>query len=457
MSDRLNRRELLGRIGAGAAVLALAGCPGDDETPTPTEPTPEGTAAEPETDEGPETDAPDERADRVVDVQEAGADPSGETSILPVLESVPTENVVLEFPPGEYFMDDGWRVRHFENLWIEGPEATIRPGPDVQGPLFGMGSEAGMTGLTITGLTFDVRGSNRGPRPIHGMVADGLTIEDVDVRGRMDLDQDCMRFDVLDPDGAGVVRRLSMPDGGTTAHLVTGLYVGESHRGHLTIDSCHIAGFSDNGIYASPARGRVDVVGGRYENNGISNVRVSGPATVRNVTVRCDRDDRALRNMRGIRLREGTNVEVVNCEVEMAAVTGSDGAITCAEHLEEATIRDTSVTVGADNVAALLAKRPVGSYDPDRENPLQIRNLDVTGTASNGATISIVGRENPFLEDVTVCQPGRSRDGLHLIDAGRTILRGSRVSVAGDPLINRRAQVDNDGSTLQRIDGNGDC
>jgi len=454
MSDELSRRELLGRLGAGASVAALAGCPGGDGTETPTrtrpEDTPTGTVSG-------EQSSPDPREEEIIDLQEAGASPDGDESILPVLESVPTEDVVLQFPPGEYFMDDIWRVESFENLTIEGPRATIRPTTDLHGPLFGMWSKDGSTGLTITGLTFDVRGTDRGPRPIYGVVDDGLLVEDVDVLGRMGLDQDGMRFDVAHPEGSGVVRGLSMPHGATTDHRVTGVYVGKSHRGHLTFESCHVAGFPDNGLYASQGRGRVDVVGGSYVNNGISNVRVSGPSTVRNVTVRCDRSDRNLPNMRGIRLREGQNVLVRNCEIEMTAVTGSDGAITCAPWLEEATIRDISITIATDSVAALWAKRPADGYAPDRDHPLRLENIQVTGNAGYGSTVTIAGRENPLMDSISICQPGIGRNGLRLVDAGRTILRESQVAVAGDPLIFTRAEISRDESILRQIEGGESC
>lgn len=455
MSEGLNRRELLKRLGAGAAVAALAGCPGDDGPETPT-----GTQAPEETPEPTEqpTETPTEaRQEEVIDFVDAGADPNGEESVVPVLESLPTEDVVLHVPPGEYRMDQGWRLEEFSNFTIDGPEATIRPDQGVTPPLLGMGSLENARDLTIRGITFDFRGENRGPRPIHGMVEDGMLIENVNVVGQMDLEQDGMRFDVVDPDGRGLVRNMSLPDGSWTDYLVTGTYVGTAHQGHLTFESCHIAKFTDNGLYASQGSGRVDVIGGRYENSGISNVRVSGPATVRDVTVRCDRSDRDVSNMRGIRLRSGKDVLVRDCDVQMEAVTGSDGAITCAPDLEEATILDTTVAIGTDDVAALWAKQPEGGYDPERENPLQVRNVSVTGDAGQGATVTIGGRENALLENVVICQPGDARDGIRLLEAGETFVRGSNVTVSGDPLISRDAEVQRDDSTFQQLDENSDC
>jgi len=77
-------------------------------------------------------------------------------------------------------------------------------------------------------------------------------------------------------------------------------------RGEIRFVDCHVAGFPDNGLYASPAPGVVTVSGGRYANNGIANVRVSDGSEVRGVHVICDEARDGVQNMRGIRLREGT-------------------------------------------------------------------------------------------------------------------------------------------------------
>ncbi|NIR34699.1 MAG: hypothetical protein GWN73_01325, partial [Actinobacteria bacterium] len=68
-------------------------------------------------------------------------------------------------------------------------------------------------------------------------------------------------------------------------------------------------------------------------------------STVRGVHVRCDAEPEGFGNMRGIRLREGTNVLVEHCLVEMLDVVGSDGAVVLAPWLEEATVRDTNIVI----------------------------------------------------------------------------------------------------------------
>ncbi|WP_135302755.1 hypothetical protein [Haloarcula amylovorans] len=445
------RRELIERLGAAGLLGALAGCPSDDpgpgpdrQTPTPRTPGPTPESETPldierRTGERP----PDaERYETVVDIAEAGGDTSGSESVLPILESLDPDDTLVRFPPGEYRLDGSWRVEEFEHLAVVGPEATITTEPGLTGPLFGLGGDGDARDLAIAGLTFDFRQANTGPRPIHAAVEDGLAVSDVTVRGEMDIDQDGMRFDVTRDEGTGVVRRLRMPDGGDPRFTNTGCYVGEAHRGHIAFTDCHVDGFPDNGLYASPAVGRVDVVGGVYRNSGVSNVRVSGPATVRGVTVRCNEARAGVPNMRGIRLREGSDVLVENCRVIMENVTSSDGGITCAKWLNEATIRNTHVTVAADDVPAVWAKSPDAVGSDARRHPIQLRRLTVDGPAARGAAVVISERNGTLIEDLCLCQSGLDRDGVHVLTSTGSVLRGANITVTGRPLVTRRSSLE---------------
>ncbi|GGN88200.1 MULTISPECIES: hypothetical protein [Haloarcula] len=461
MSREWTRRRLLARLGTAGLLGALAGCPredGEPRTETPTAETPRPTTAdtavsyETPTSADPVTSTPAPADyEQVVDVVEEGADPTGSVSIHSTLQSIDADHTLVRFPPGEYLLDEHWYVDEFHQLGIVGPEATITTVPNFGGPLFGLGRSGDATDLAVEGLTFDFRQGNTGPRPLHLTVADGLYVSDVSVRGEFDTNQDGMRFGVTDPDGTGVIRRLSMPDGGAPQYRNTGCYVGEDHRGHLRFEDCVVSGFPDNGLYASPARGRVDVVGGRYENSGISNVRVSGPATVRGVTVRCTEARRGVPNMRGIRLRGGTDVLVDGCRVVMDRVTGSDGAITCANWLESATIRNTHVTVRADGVRALWAKDPKNGSSAARRYPLQIRDLTVDGSAAGNTAILISGRNGTLLDGLCVCQTGPGRNGVTVVQSAGSALRRSSITVTGTPLVTERAQLDRRDLQLQSL------
>lgn len=431
-----------------ALLGALAGCPGTDG---PAPETPSGPVGRPGTDAtepGPDRPQPD-AYDNVVDITEAGGDADGEESIVSTLENIDTSNTLVRFPPGTYFMDDTWGPNGAERLGLYGPEATITTVEEFTGPLFSLGTDGAVADLFVGGFTFDLTPDDTGPRPINARVTDRMRVEDVTVRGELDLDQDGMRFDVTEKDGQGVVWNLRMPDGGDPEYKNTGCYVGESHVGELRFQNCRFDGFPDNGLYASPAKGRVNVVGGQYRNSGVANIRVSGPSTVRGVLVRCDEARDGIENMRGIRLRGGSDVIVENSRLVFDTVTSSDGAITCAEWLDAATIRNTHITVNADDVPAIWAKPPNGTRSNVRKHPIQIRSVRIDGSASSGAAVRISERSGTLLSDLCICQHGDARDGIAVSGTDETTVQGSSIAVSGQPLATEGLSIRRDNLSLE--------
>lgn len=447
--QRVTRRRVLAALGATAATASLAGCPGDDSPgPGPPPTATEGTSTERE---APTVTPPEDLA--VVDVVEEGASPDGDEPVGSVVESLMDDGTALYFPPGEYLVEDVVRRREFEDLALFGEDATIRPVQGYENVVFALGGTNAATGLTVRGLEFDVSAPDTGIRPIDARVTDGLQVSDVTVRGEQDADQDCARFDVTGEDGTGVVERLALPDGAGPEYPVTGCYVGESHVGTLEFVDCEIAGFPDNGLYASPATGRVNVVGGRYENSDVSNVRVSGPATISGVTVRCDASPETYQNMRGIRLREGADVLVENCMVDVAEVSHSDGAITCSNWLDAATIRNTYVGVDADGVPGILAKRPSGEEGGDDDYRLRIEGVTVAGTSGTSAAVRLLARSRCLVDDVCIHQTGADRNGVHCTGVRDSTLRDSDISVTGSPVVLDDATVTREDLRTETLSG----
>lgn len=434
---------------------ALAGCPGTDGPDTGTPPGPDvGT---------PETGSPAAEQARpdadaygsVVDITERGADPDDGESIVSTLADIDTGDTLVRFPPGTYHMDDTWAPSGADRLGLYGPEATITTVPEFGGPLLSLGTDGDVADLFVGGLTFDLTPADTGPRPINARATEKMRVADVTVRGELDLDQDGMRFDVVDEGGTGLVWNLRMPDGGDPAYANTGCYVGESHVGTLAFQNCRIDGFPDNGLYASSAVGRVNVVGGQYRNSGVSNIRVSGPSTVRGVLVRCDESREGVENMRGIRLRGGSDVVVENSRLVFDDVTSSDGAITFAEWLDAATVRNSHITVNADDVPAIWAKPPARNRSNERRHPIQIRNVLIDGSASSGAAVRISERSGTLLSNLCVCQHGDGRDGIAVLDAEQTTVRGSDITVSGEPLATDGISVRRNDLSLQSTNTGG--
>jgi hypothetical protein len=438
-------------------MTALAGCPGGNGTgnrspePQPRATVDDITAARQKPSVEATRRALDSAYATVVDVTEAGAGGNGQRSIDDVLRAESDDDTALFFPPGRYTMTETWQLDEFSKLALVGKGAVVRPPQGFDGTLFGFGTEDSASDLRFEGIDFDFSARNTGARPIHGTVADDLYVRDVAVRGRQDVDQDSVRFDVTDPDGTGRVERLSLPDGGDTEYANTGIYVGEATRGKLSFVDCHVAGFPDNGLYASPAQGPIRVIGGRYENNGIAGVRVSGGSRIQGVTVRCDSTRDGLENMRGIRLRSGEDIVVKDSTIQMRSVTESDGAITMAEWLESASIENTVIETNADNVPGITAKPPTS--DLDGETAVALSHVTIRGAASEGSAVAVFERSGCEFEQLCIDQQGANRNGIQLADSQSNTLRRSTIAVTGQPLVLENATVDRRRVSLAREHG----
>jgi len=395
----------------------------------------------------------------VVDVVEAGADPNGREPINPILEEHAGDDTLLVFPRGEYLMDGIWQLREFERFGIVGDGAVVRPPDGYSGYLFGFGINDRAVDLHFEGITFDITAPDTGIRPLHASIEDRLYVKDVTVRGLHDTDQDSFRFDVTSPDGEGVVENLRMPDGGVPQYLITACYVGDISVGQLTFRDCHIAGYPDNGIYASQANGPVHVIGGLYENNNVSNVRVSSDAVIRGVTVRSNQRIEGFNNVRGIRLRSGRNILVEDCDVEFSEVRRSGGAIVMHDDLQTAVVRNTRVRVDTDGVPAIIAKSPAHPL-PDGAPGLRFENVEISGTAADDSAIVLDERESNELSGICIHQSGARRNGIRMIRSNDNRLRDSWIHVTGEPLVLQNSRTTRENVTMGKAspdDGNASC
>jgi len=425
----LTRRSLLKTAGATGVAAALAGCGGFP---------PDGT--------GPATDGPDRRRrpprssefGTVVDVSEAATG----GSIEAVLEENAGDDTLLYLPEGRYTMDEPFELYEFEGLGIVGRGATVVPPEGFTDVLFDLGRPDEASGLLVEGIEFDISAEDTGPRPLLAQVADDLVLRDVAVVGRQDDGEEMLRVDVTDPDGEGLVERLRLPDGAAPDTGSTGLLVGDQNRGDISFADCHIEGFPDNGLYAEPPEGSMTVEGGRYANCDVASLRVGGESTIRGALVVCDTAPEGFGNMRGIRLRQGSDVLVENCTIEFRDVTESDGAITGGHWLESATVRSTGIRIDTDGVNAIQVKDPYDDVPAD--GPIAFEDVEVTGEAGERATIEVNEREGCTFDRVTVRQQGDARDGF-LFDKGRAAVRDCVIQVSGNPIVLQ------EGATVDRV------
>lgn len=442
----MKRRALL--AAAAGATVGLAGC-GDDGT----EPW-----ADPPAADRPELDAVADAwgFDEVLRLEEHGVDPFGTEPLEAVLEEVAADGRLLYLPPGRYRLEEQWSFAEFDSFGLVADRATVVPRDGFDDQLLVLGTPGTASRLLVDGLRFDFRADGTGGRPVVARVDDELLLRDVTVRGRQDVDTDTVRVDVASPDGVGRVERLRLPDGALPIRSgVTGCEVGDDTRGDLSFVDCHVEGFSDNGLYADPPEGRVRVLGGYYANNDIASVRVDagGGSLVRGVHVRCDEAREGFENMRGIRLRGGSDVLVEDCLVEMLEVTESDGGVTFSPELTSATLRNSRVRVDADGVNAVRIKR---SDDGGllEGGSVRVENVTVTGAAATGSAIRVSERNDCVFEGLCVHQPGRGRTG---VSANRVsgAIRDTHLAVTDRPYRFTDSSIETSGVSVQRLDASG--
>jgi hypothetical protein len=452
----MRRRRFLATV-AATATVALAGCGGrEDDGPPAPGPGPHEPPAVPARTTAEESRYPAAIAsewgfDEVVNLGTAGADQTGARETAAHFEDHLRDGTLVYLPPGRYELGRTVSVSD-ASTGIVGENATIVPPDGYDGTLFALGYPEPLSEVLIAGLTFDFRAEDTGARPLFAMADDRIVARELDVRGRIDVGQDQLRFDVTEPDGTARVENVRLPDGGVPGTGVTGMEVGDQNHGDLAFVDCHVAGFPDNGLYANPPEGEVSVLGGSYLNNGISGVRIEtkDASVVRGVHVRCDDRSDAGENMRGIRLRSGESLLVEDCLVEMLEVTSSDGGIVFSSELGSATVQNCQVKVDADDVNAVRIKAPGDDTAEDaHRGPFRCENVVVTGEATGGAAVAAANRQGCEFANLCVHQPGDDRDGIVAEDVTGEV-HDSYVSVTGDPLSFTRSAISQRNVTVNR-------
>jgi hypothetical protein len=440
----VNRRQFLKYGGLTALGVAVAGCGGDPRT----EPTEDPSTVRPSVD----FDELRGRFETVTNVVNAGIDPSGSEPIDERLAELVADDTLLVFPEGRYTVEK-LVLEGYTNLGLvskPGAAPTLVPAVpsdeiDNQFVQF-----LDVAEFYVDGFDFDFTKDGYGGvvrvRGRGNFVARNLRI-----RGKMP-DEDrpsqpaAFHFGQRDESSRGVVERAVAKDGGHQGGNAIGMYVDKDHAGELIIRDSDIRNFPNNGLYASaPGRtepsftgedGPVHVEGGLYKNNNIANVRIgSTGSTVRNVRVVADKvppyPEGAL-NVRGIRLRGQHGQLVENCEIRFEKDAGVGfGALVFHPDTGRATVRDTKIVMNRDGIHAINALPVARSGAPTGSS---FENVEVTGSAANGRTVSIRSRDGTSFENCRVVQRGRERNGFSFVDSQNCALTGTTIKVTGEPI-----------------------
>jgi hypothetical protein len=449
----MNRRRFLKRSGAVAFFGTLAGCSVADPTNQQgeTDATPSGTGGLERTESPPTLR---ERAripaevgdifDRVLNVQELGADPDGEQPITHIVREQVADDTLLVFPEGRYRMG-GINVKGVSNFGLvslEGAQPTLVP-TESAGNMGDWFIALQGENILLNGFDLDFTTPGHGARTQIIATAGDFWCGNLHVRGQIESSADAFGFVVLNPDGTGTVERLiardgSPSDGGSTS----GIFIGLKHAGKIHINDCEMWHFQGKGIYGSgPAErasgaggGTIHVDGGRYKNNNPANIRLGGGSTIRNVTFRSEDTlegesvtwERPLPtrhgiiNARSVRVKGDKNGPVVidNCDFYHEIGFGS-GVITVTP-TGSAVVHNCNIRVTGGDLPAIHLK-------PDRTNlqPCVFENVSISGDGHDIPIIRVRDRTGVQFLDCAVDGPNTN---------GFSLTSDSEISLLNTPI-----------------------
>jgi hypothetical protein len=391
--------------------------------------------------------------DTVVDIEEAGADSSGEDPIDDVFDDVKGDDTLVTFPAGTY-KANSLILYGLTNFAMVGEgDVTLVPGESYEPDLWLAGAET--RDVRIENFTFDHRGDEIAPKVDIG-VEDGLVLRDITKVGAHNEGGPSTALDIYGG-GSALVERFVATDGGKSV----GIYAGG--EGSLTVRNCRIERFDDNGLYVSNLGGSVTVDGGTYRNNNVAQIRVGSPNTVvRGATIEVDEplpvfgDD--ARNMRGIRVADGPGpVAIEDCDITMTNSEGA-GAIVGAYSGGSFTVSDTRIHVGADYTTtgsdgsrtsyAVLVDNAT-AVDPGTRT---FDGVSVTGGGSYRSAM-LFRRDDNTIRNCCIEQSGLGRDGVVFESSTNNVLVDSTIDVT-DELV--REEGDSSVET-SNIETSGSC
>ncbi len=437
----MNRRQYLSLLSA-AGIGALAGCQGSNGQSSKT--------TQPET----STPTAEERTyETVVDLRKKGADPTGGNSINSLLSKYEDDNTKIVLPEGQYRVE-----RHvfadLDTFALVGDGATLVPAHHGPGPSFLFRR---VSNLNIEGLQIDQTDSGSlGSFRVRCVGGKNL-IRDITLDGHIDRPERIHGFTLFceGQDTSLTLEGIDMTDG---ARNGTGVYVfpqddfSDPSRkpGELLFQNCRVYGWGGEGIYGSPHGGPISIIGGKYKNNAIQQVRVGGGndnrAVIKDVEIVVDDPPGyAAKNMRGIWLEEGNGCLVDSCTVRIRDVGGggSDGGIVIGPQFGQAEI--TSTTVQTDVKApAINIAGPATEFDSSSMPSLDklpeswtvtCSNVQIHGDSNRGSAIHLYGRKDCLFENVSVKQSSGARHGLLTNEALTTQIQGGAWVTAGYPML----------------------
>lgn len=361
------------------------------------------------------------------------------------LDERETIDHTLVIPEGTYSWNSALRVSTFDSLAIVGePEAVLSiesSAPDVALEL-GSGNGGGSR-LFLRNLTVELAGVDAGLAKVN--VEESAVLENLTLRGRRHRrgvnggDRYAVLLNVLEESGAGAVRNVTLPDGGTEVsggsdgHAI-GFGASVTHRGTTLFEGCYAEGFVAHGFHVANSPGSSILQGCTAKNNGGGNVVLGDGDVCRDSRIVLD--DGPERRYPGCGLWFGDGAPVAENVIVDAPAAAND-VIRVNSDADGGRIRDVDVALGADTRAYAVRLSQGGTDAPD---PLVLQNVTITDDVrydddERGYSISL-DRENVTLRDcnLRISEADRPRGGAFVARPG-VRFDGCTFEVANDGFV----------------------
>ncbi|WP_135536745.1 hypothetical protein [Halostella pelagica] len=291
-------------------------------------------------------------AETTVDmVADQGCDPNGTEPCDEKVRSAAGSGKLLQFPAGTYRFERENPLMGVNDFGIRGEgDVTFTVPSGFDGKILTI---SGGDSLTVENVTVDQSADGATPGLQFGARRD-LTVSNVDFAGQgIHPDSgprgsggnppvtNALSLAVLGDGGTGTITNVTARNGGLMGAYNqgkgrAGIWVGARHSGTLTLSNCRMSGFPNNGVYASRTSGTVQIEGGTYRNNDISQVRIgSSGSYVEGATIEVSpaqsnspNPQQAL-NQRGVWLEGELDAgrAVRNCSIDVGSAPQTAGKI----------------------------------------------------------------------------------------------------------------------------------
>ncbi|WP_416841654.1 hypothetical protein [Haloferax sp. DFSO52] len=389
--------------------------------------------------------------DRVLNAADF-CDTSGQRDCSGAIESRLTNGTLIKFPKGTYKISNTIYPGGPSNVGMYSEDGAVFKIPSNTEPTVFLNK--GGRNVLFEGITIDQTASGAFAN-MKFLCERNAQIRDIEIVGRAPaadhrLDQHIL-CDVHDPNGTSVIERFVAKDGGVLGEYrnsAGGIQATPSHHGTLKIIDCHIEEMSNSAIYATRNDGNIQIEGGVYRNNDVSQVRFMGPNSyVDGALIEIDmskaNNPGTPRKMRGVWIEtkqskfDGTKNGgyVRNSTLIVRDSPNTIEAIDLDETGGWLEVENCDFIIDRDGSRAITGYKPTdkASNYPKAPKPwdLKVTNCTIKGSAANRESLKIVGRPSSTVENVCIQQTASGRDGVTVVDAPDCFVGNSTINVGG--------------------------